>query len=49
MLWFIVRDWKPADLDGLFKYILCYGSSDITAGCRLLFLEFKYILCYGSS
>ena len=36
-------------LDKLFKYILCYGSSDEQIVAKFRFHLFKYILCYGSS
>ena len=36
-------------LQDIFKYILCYGSSDLIAAGKPPSQRFKYILCYGSS
>ena len=36
-------------ISGIFKYILCYGSSLTAAQAALMLDRFKYILCYGSS
>ena len=33
----------------VFKYILCYGSTEVEVNATINILTFKYILCYGST
>ena len=49
MLWFIPMEPCVGGCGRRFKYILCYGSSDITKIIKNSGARFKYILCYGSS